>query len=97
MQTAHKQPSGPTLHANGRPPREGGTSSTVPFQSLLGTVVGGIPLHHKVSGRLRLGRRPILFGTVVCRQRLRAGRHRSVSVAIPTVVHQNERTEAIEK
>ena len=54
-------------------------------------------MHHKVSGRLRLGRRPILFGTVVCRQRLRAGRHRSVSVAIPTVVHQNERTEAIEK
>ena len=78
-------------------PREGGTGSTVPFQTLLGTVVGGTPLHHKASGRLRLGRRPIHFGTVAPRRRLRAGGLRLVSVAMPTVVHQGEGTKPIDK
>src|SRR5262252_10776019 len=103
-------PNGPTIGANSpqttvrthtpctrTTPERGGTGPTDPFQTLLGTVVGGIPLRHKASGRLRLGRRPILFGTVVCRRRHRAGGLRSVSVAMHTVVHQNERTEAVEK
>jgi hypothetical protein len=97
VQTAHKQQPGPTLHANGRHQREGAAGSTVPFQPLLGTVVGGTPLHHKASGRLRLGRRPILFGTVAYRWRLPAGGLRSVSVAMHTVVHQSKGTEPIDK
>jgi hypothetical protein len=77
--------------------REGAAGSTVPFQTLLGTVVGGTPLHHKASGRLRLEGRPILFGTVAYRRRLRAGGLRSVSVAMHTVVHESEGTEPVDK
>jgi len=77
--------------------REGAAGSTVPLQTLLGTVVGGTPLHHKASGRLRLGRRPILFGTVAYRRRRWAGGLRSGSVAMHTVVHQSEWTEPIDK
>src|SRR4029453_11492258 len=50
-------------------PERGAAGSTVPFQTLLETVVGGTPLHHQASQRLRLGRRSILFGTVAHRRR----------------------------
>src|SRR4029434_4157961 len=65
---------GPTIGANSpqttaRPhtpckrmtPREGVTGLTVPFQTLLGTVVGGTPLHHKASGRVRVGSSDLLL------------------------------------
>ena len=97
MAWTHKQQPGPTLHANGRPQREEGTRSTVPFQTLLGTVGGGTPLHHKAAQRLRLGRRPILFGTVAPRRRRRTGGLRPVSVAMHTVVHQSDGTEPVDK
>ena len=67
------------------------------FESLLGTVAGGPPLHHKASGRLRLGRRPILFGTVASRRRLRASGLCFVSMAMHTVVHQSEGTKPLDK
>jgi hypothetical protein len=51
-------------------PREGGTASTVPFQTLLGPVVGGTSLYHKAAWRPCLGRPPLLFGTVACSGRL---------------------------
>jgi hypothetical protein len=83
--------------ALGHPVAHAMAHASVPFQPLLGTVVGGTPLHHKASGRLRLGRRPILFGTVAYRWRLPAGGLRSVSVAMHTVVHQSKGTEPIDK
>ena len=70
--------------------REGASGSTVPFQTLLETVVGSTPLHHKAFGRLRLGRRPILFGTVAYRRRRRTGGLRLGSMAMHTVVRQIE-------
>ena len=78
-------------------PERGGTGATVPFQPLLGTVEGGNPLYHKASRRPRLGRRPILFGTVAYRRRLRTGGLRPGSMAMHTLVHQSEGTELIEK
>src|SRR5215510_13688662 len=51
-------------------PEREGHKLDCPIETLLGTVVGGTPLHHKASGRLHLGRRPILFGTVAYRRRL---------------------------
>src|SRR5712692_1512695 len=97
MQTAHKQQPGPTIHTNRRHQREGAAGSTVPFQTLLGTVVGGNPLYPKASRGLRLGRRPILFGTVAYRRRLRTGGLRPGSVAMHIVVRQIERTKPVDK
>jgi hypothetical protein len=50
--------------------RERATGSTVPLQTLLGTVVGGTSLYHKAARRPWLGRPPSLFGTVAYRGRL---------------------------
>ena len=83
VQTAHQQQPGPTLHANGRLQREGGTGSTVPFQTLLETVAGRNPLHHKAARGLLLGRRPILFGTVAYRWRRRTSGLRLVPWPCP--------------
>src|SRR5712691_11902045 len=97
MQTAHKQQPGPTIHANRRHQREGAAGSTVPFETLLGTVAGGNPLHHKAARGLLLGRRPILFGTVAYRWRRRTGGLRLGFMAMHTVVHQIEGTELVDK
>jgi hypothetical protein len=78
-------------------PRERGTGSTVPLQTLLGTVAGGNPLHHKAARGLLLGRRPILFGTVASRRRRRTGGRRLGFMAVHTVVRQIEGTELIDK
>src|SRR2546430_5709266 len=103
-------PNGPTISANSpqttarthtpcqrTTPRERATGPTVPFQTLLGTVGGGTPLHHKAAQRLRLGRRPILFGTVAPRRRRRTGGLRPGSVAMHTVVHQSDGTGPADK
>src|SRR5215510_3403184 len=57
--------------------------STVPFQTLLETVAGRNPLHHKAARGLLLGRRPILFGTVAYRWRRRTSGLRPVPRPCP--------------
>ena len=77
--------------------REGAVGLTVPFQTLLETVTGGNPLHHKAARGFFLGRRSILFGTVAYRWRRRTSRLRPGSMAMPTVLRQIERPELVEK
>ena len=103
-------PNGPTIGANSPHttarthtpckraiPERGGRKLDCPIETLLGTVVGGNPLHHKAFRRLRLGRRPILFGTVAYRRRLRTGGLRPSAVPLYTVVRQSEGAEPVEK